>query len=911
MRSSLRLLPAERQLLVSVALAAVALAVNPRWLAAQQPVPIRKDSAASAAPAAAAATPTLRAARLSGSITVDGTLGEPAWTTAEAASSFTQSYPKPGGKPTQRTEVRVLYDDAALYVGARMYDTSPDSIAAQLARRDATNIYSDWLHIVVDSYHDHRSAFRFSVNPRGVKKDVFHSDDTSEDLNWDAVWEVATKVDSLGWTAEYRIPFSQLRFGRVAADVERTWGLQIQRDIARNNERDSWSPWTQKDNAYVSRAGDLTGLKGITTPQRLELLPYASTRLARAPGSSADPFYRANDTRLSVGADLKYGLPGGLTLSATVNPDFGQVEVDPAVVNLSAFETFFPEKRPFFVEGASIFSFGRVNAGPSYNFQQFFYSRRIGRAPQRSVGGAQYVDAPDQSTILGAAKVSGKTGPWTVGFLDALTGQQTARYVSPTGTRGTTPVEPLTNYAVGRLRRDYRGGNTVIGSMFTLTNRSLGDTVFDRLLRSRGSFGGVDFEHSWARRVWTLSGYAAGTSVGGSRDVIAATQRSSSRYYQRPDADYLKYDPTRTSLGGYMTEVGLRKSGVFNFGADVKIASPGFEVNDIGFQGRTDYRSVAGYFGYQSLNPGRIFRNWNASIGNNNAWNFGGDRIWNSLFSNGYGSFTNFWSLGYFAQLDPDLLADRLTRGGPVAREPRTWNAGIFGGSDSRRTVTSDWQFSVARDVAGGSATSVYLGLGVRPSSSVRVTFGPALGQQFNTQQYVRSATDPLAIATYGSRYIFAGLRQTTLSADTRLDWTFTPTLSLQLYAQPFISAGRYSRFKELLAPRTRDFGVFGEDRGTLTRDTASGNYTADPDGAGPAPAVPIGNPDFNIRSLRGNAVVRWEYRPGSTLFFVWQQRRSDFVPFGDFSARRDVGAIFRQVPTNVFLVKATFWLAR
>ena len=334
-----------------------------------------------------------------------------------------------------------------------MFDSHPDSIAAQLARRDATGIYSDWVHLIIDSYHDRRTAERFTVNPRGVKKDVYTSNDQAEDLNWDAVWEVATRVDSAGWVAEYRIPFSQLRFGSSAGP--RTWGFQVQRDIARRNERDTWSPWTAQSGGFVSKFGELAGLVDLPSPRRVELVPYVSTRLTRAPGDPADPFFHASETKPSIGADLRYGLRGGLTLTATVNPDFGQVEVDPSVVNLSAFETFFPEKRPFFLEGSDVFSFGQVYLNNDYSFQRYFYSRRIGRQPQRFPGGPNvlFVDAPDQTRIAGAAKVTGKNGPWTIGLLDAVTTEQRAMVATITGERLETPVEPMTNYLAARLKR--------------------------------------------------------------------------------------------------------------------------------------------------------------------------------------------------------------------------------------------------------------------------------------------------------------------------------------------------------------------------------------------------------------------------------------------------------------------------
>ena len=858
-----------------------------------------------------------QAARLTGAIHPDGKLDEPAWAAAPVTSDFTQSWPRTGSPATDRTEVRVLYDDDALYVGVRACDAHPDSITAQLARRDATGIFSDWIHLVVDSYHDRRSGFRFSVNPRGVKKDVLHSNDTNEDLNWDAVWEVGTAVDSLGWTAEYRIPFSQIRFGPVPRGTVRTWGLQVQRDVARRNERDSWSPWTQNDGGFISREGDVTGIVDIPMPHRLEVMPYASTRLTRAPatGRAGDPFFSHNDLGVSMGADVKAGLPGGLTLTGTINPDFGQVEVDPAVVNLSAFETFFPEKRPFFVEGADVFRFGQVRAGPSYGFQQFFYSRRIGAPPHGFVN-APFVDQPDQTTIVGAAKVSGKTGPWTVGVLEALTAEERARFDDGAGVRGRAVVEPWTNFLVGRVRRDLGpAGNTVVGAMATSINRALDDSVLSTRLRARADLAGVDFEHLWHNRQWALSGYAAGSSIGGESAVIAAAQRSSARYFQRPDADYLDYDPTRTSLGGYMAEVALQKNGAFYGSIDLKTVSPGFEINDMGFQGRTDYRSATVGAGYNAVREGKRFRSWSVAAGQNNAWNYGGDRIWSSVFGSGGVTFKNFWSAGFFGEVDPGVFDDRLTRGGPLARTPTAWNLGTYGSSDTRKVISTGWNLGGGGDQAGGHNWVVAADFTYRPSASVRIAVSPQLSWLLTTQQYVRSVAGAAFAPTLGARYVFADLRQTTFATDLRLDWTFTRDLTLQFYAQPFLAAGRFDRFKQLQQAGTRSFGVFGRDVGTICPDAAQHRYLVDPTGdcaAGEsAAAFRINDPNFNVRSLRGNAVLRWEYRPGSTLFFVWQQERSGFEPIGDFRFGRDARAILDQPARNVFLIKASYWLSR
>src|SRR5689334_7858487 len=752
----------------------------------------------------------MRASRASGAINIDGNLDEPAWQTAVPSSDFTQSYPKVGGAPTDRTEVRVLYDDEALYVGIRMFDSRPDSIAAQLARRDASGIYSDWLHVMIDSYRDRRTAWRFSVNPKGVQKDVLEFDDRAgEDLNWDAVWQVATRIDSTGWTAEYRIPFSQLRFGNAAPGAERVWGFQVMRGIARRNERDSWSPWKTTDPGFVSLEGDLTGIVDIPTPRRFEVMPYVSTKLTRAPGDRANPFYKTNDAQPSAGADLKYGLPNGLTLTATVNPDFGQVEVDPAVVNLSAFETFFPEKRPFFVEGANIFNIGSIQGGPSYGSQQIFYSRRIGRQPQRFVSG-QYVDAPDGTTIIGAGKLTGKMGPWTIGLLNALTAEESARVIDASNAELTTPVEPLSNYFVGRVRRDYRGGKTVLSLGGTAVNRDLGDAVFKSLLRSSADVGSLDFENRWGRQ--TITGAFSESLIPGSRAVINNAQLSSARYYQRPDADYLEVDPTRNSLDGYSAKLGYNLSGIWSYSLTLKDISPGYEVNDLGFMGRVDYRNVGMGGTYNNQTPGKLLRGYQLFAGTNHAWNHGGDKIWTSFFNQVTLNFNNLWSFYTGSEYDPSAIDDRLTRGGPLGRQPTQWAGWFELDTDTRPVLSYIFTGSWYADEKHGYSKDVGVGVVVRPSSSVRVSITPDLTRFHNTIQFVQSTGDPLAANTFGRRYIFADIYQTTLSATTRVEWTLTPMLSFQMYAQPFASAGKYKGFKELAQPATQNYLIYGQD---------------------------------------------------------------------------------------------------
>ncbi|HUQ48395.1 MAG TPA: DUF5916 domain-containing protein [Gemmatimonadaceae bacterium] len=881
----------------------VSLLALPSLVAAQNTRPAASDTIARRV---------AHAARRSGDISIDGRLDEAAWASATPSSGFVQSYPKPGAPAPDPTEVRVLYDDAALYVGVRMHDSHPDSIAAQLARRDASGIFSDWVHVIIDSYHDRRTGFRFSVNPKGVKKDVYTSNDGAEDINWDAVWDVGTRIDSMGWTAEYRIPLSQIRFGSAPAGAERIWGFQVQRDVARRSERDTWSPWTKQEPGFVSRFGDLAGLVNIPRPSRLEIQPYVSARATRAPGNSANPFYSKTDFTPSVGGDLRYGLPGGLTLTATVNPDFGQVEVDPSVVNLSAFETFFPEKRPFFLEGSDVFTFGQVTTHNDFGSQRYFYSRRIGRQPQLFPGASniEFADVPGQTTIAGAAKVTGKVGPWTLGVIDGVTPEEHADVRLSDGSDSESPVEPFTNYFAGRARRDFRNGGSVIGGMVTSTMRNVDDDVFKDVLRRNASFGGIDFEHSMRKREWVASGYLAGTRVTGSASSIASTQLNSTHYYQRPQADYIEFDANRTSLDGHIGELAIAHNGSVFGSLAYKEASPGLELNDMGFSGRVDYRATSALIGYQNFTAGKTFRNFDYYGFANQAYNFGGLSIIRSGAVGADMTFLNLWSLGLKAGGNPSYYSDRFTRGGPDARQPSSWYAGFDVGSDNRKPVVYGGGVNYRRNESGGFEQSAFLNLTYRPTTSLRLSFSPSYSGGTSTGQYVRAVTDALATTTFGRRYVFADIDQTTLSMDTRVEWTFTPTLSLQMYAQPFVATGDYKHFKEFLTPKEFDFAVYGSDKGAIAK-SASGVYTVDPDAGGPATAFQFGDPNFNVRSLRGNAVVRWEYRPGSALFFVWQQERSGFEPIGDFSASRDIGEIFKTRPTNVFLVKATYWLGR
>ncbi|HEX8691374.1 MAG TPA: DUF5916 domain-containing protein [Longimicrobium sp.] len=873
-----------RRLLPLALLIAGAAAASP---AAAQ---VQNQSQTAAAPAQASRTSSGEPARVlraapGAEIKVDGRLDEAAWATAPAATDFVQQSPNAGQPATERTEARVLFTADAIYVGMRMYDSRPDSILGQLTRRDQGST-SDGARVFIDSYNDKRTAFVFGLNPKGVKDDFLRFDDGSGiDFGWDAVWDGAAQTDSAGWVAEFRIPLSQLRFNASTVNGGGRWGVNFRRYIARRAETAFWSPVPPNASGFVSLFGELEGLTGLRQSGRLEILPYTSARVSHPLPAPGNPFVESNDFVGSAGADLKAGLPGGLTLSATINPDFGQVEADPAVVNLSAFESFFEERRPFFVEGSDIFQFGQLNSFNTYGFTQFFYSRRVGRQPQGGVGvdGVLFADAPDATTILGAAKVSGKAGPWSIGVMDALTQREEARYLAEGDLRGEFPVEPLTNYVVGRVRRDFGRGATVVGALFTGVNRDMAGGEFDPFLRSSAYALGVDGQHAWHNREWALSGYYARSLVNGSAAAITRAQNSSARYFARPDADHVELDPARTSLGGHVAGAALSHTGSWDGSVAWQEVGPGFETNDIGFMTRADYRALSTFAGRRMNRPGRLFRSYSFYGYTNHTWNFDGDPIYASYNAGANATLKSLWGFGLGGGYSPEYVNDRLTRGGPLGMVPSQWRINANAFTDSRKPVSLSLNLGYREDTSGEFDRSVFLGVSYRPSSSVQVSLEPSFVRQRDTDQWIATTDDPAATATFGRRYTFASVDNTEFAVGTRVDWTFSPTLSLQMFAQPFVSDNDFFGYKTLRRARSFEFD----------------------------PAAVAQEDDFKFLSLRGSAVLRWEYRPGSTLFFVWQQDRSGVDDEVGFSFRDDLDGVFGQRASNVFLIKATYWLNR
>ncbi len=809
---------------VSFVLSLPLLACAPLAIAAQAtPVP----AGAPAAPLPyghAVPAPSVVAVHRNGAVAIDGKLDEAAWAAATPITDFTQIDPDEGKPASQRTEVRFLYDDDALYVGARMWDTAGAAgIKTRLVRRDA-NFDSDYFEIVIDGYHDHLSRAFFDLNPSGSKGDQIGIGTSCCDNSWDPIWEAATRIDSTGWTAEIRIPFSQLRFGR---DSVQTWGLEVRRFIKRRDEQDQWAFWRKTESGGPSRFGHLEGLHIPTSTSHLELLPYVVTKSSTVATSPGDPFNRGARPTMSVGLDLKNRLTSNLTLDATINPDFGQVEVDPAVLNLSAFETFFPEKRPFFVEGAQVFNFGSYSCDFCVNFESMsgFYSRRIGRAPtggDLATDNFAFADVPDATTILGASKITGRTASgYTIGLLDAVTGQANARVQSFQGVRGSQEVEPLANYLVSRVARDFMGGNMVVGGMFSGMARNIDTTFASRLARHAEMYGN-DMVYTWDDHTYALRASAALTNVSGDAGEIALREQSSARYYQRPDRGGSgsgsglftnRYDTTATSLrGGGIYARLAKETGTWMWETAVNSRTPGYETNDYAFQQHADYTWYnANLLRYWST-PTSWYQTFTALVGGQGQNNYEGNRT--ALQFQEYASETTrqFWNVTEYVMERPGQLDDQQLRGGPLVRDPTNQYAEFDLSTDTRHRVIGSSSVQYTWDQAGGSSRGVSLSAEYRPRPNVAVSFGPSWNVSRIASQYVTAVSDSTAVAFYGTRYVMSRLDQRTLELDTRLSLTFSPTMTLELYLQPFFASGHYANFGEYAAPRSATVDVYGVD---------------------------------------------------------------------------------------------------
>ena len=844
---------------------------------------------------------TTQAVRVSEAPLLDGRLDDEAWRNAPVLSGFTQREPVEGATPEDATEVRFVYDDEALYIGARMFG-DPAEIRADVTRRDVEG-GAEQVIISLDTYHDRRTAYTFAVTASGVRIDYYHSSDNEHDRDYsfDRVWEARTNVDEQGWTAEVRIPFTQLRFNRGS---ELVWGVNVVRARPAQQERSYWALVGREQTGWASRMGELRGIVGVAPSRRIELMPYVATSasMTNAEIHERDPFSEEAEASFRVGGDLKMGLGPNLTLDATFNPDFGQVEADPAVVNLSAFEVFFDERRPFFTEGSQLF-----NAG------DLFYSRRIGASPHGWADGENdhFVESAENTTILGAAKVTGRLpSGLSVGVLGALTDEETvATYDTLSDDFGSAVVEPLTSYGVVRMDQQFGADGSNVGFMVTNVHRNLGGhELLSDILVENALAAVVGGRYRWGGGMYDATLELQASHLTGSAEAITAQQTNSRRYYQRPDADYVELDATATSLSGYVVSMSHSKMGGEHWLWDIDAwaESPGFESNDLGANSIVDAIGMFAGLTWRETDPGRFLRSYNARVMTANEINYGGVYWGSWLGFNFNGTLSNFASFEIGVDINPAVLAPRATRGGPLMRS--NGFTGAFGGYESPSGRDLGWNLwgGGGRDQVGGSSYWISPGLNYRPSPRIEMSLSPNFSRSIDPRQYV-TAVEGGNEATYGTRYVFSTIDYSELSASFRLNYAIRPDLTLETYAQPFAAVGRFNRFGELEEPETNDLIVYGEDAGTTIVRNEDGSREVT-DAAG---TFTIADQDFQAVSFRSNVVLRWEWRPGSTLFLVWQQDRSG----GESPTRTvrpgDLGEAFSEsaIGNNFFAIKATYWL--
>lgn len=769
---------------------------------------------------------------------IDGRLDDDVWLAAQPIDDFVQDEPDNLQPPTEHTVVQVAYDDQFVYVAVHCDARDASQIRTSLGRRDNFPS-SDMVAVFFDPRHDHQTGYMFRANASGVEADQGYYDDTRIDSDYDGVWDVATRLAPDGWIAEFRIPFSQMRF-TVPPGERAVWGFQFRRDIQTRGEYDVWVPRPRGAQGTVSRWGHLVFDDRLAPPRRLEVLPYTLGQFETRSGGSSE-------MSANAGLDVRVGIGTSATLAATVNPDFGQVEADPAVLNLSVFETFFPEKRPFFLEDSRTFVL-------PYNRMPDFYSRRIGHAPGRFAleDNEELVSKPDNTTIIGASKLTGKASGWTYGALTALTAREYATIDTTTTdaagndvvTRGEKLVEPMTGYNVGRLQRDILHGSSNVGAIVTAVVREKDADAFT---------GGGDYNFRWGSNRYTWNGHWVGT---------------------RAPID----GKVKSGFGG-VTNVGyggkyLGVNGHFDhFGST-------FRNTDLGFlNARTNQNDLDGNINVASPDPRGIFRNTNFGVYGGRQWTDQGLVFGKWLGANANLSFRNFWFAYFNAQRNFERLDDLDTRGGPPIVQPAGFNASGGFSTDSRKRWVAGFNTSGGRSVDRSWSMTVGPYARAQPTSALQVFLNADYTSASDAAQWVEN-TDADGDGVEDN--VYGRLKRNVLNIAVRANYAFSRTMTLEAFLQPFVAVGDYSDIRKLARPSSFDF----------------------------SPVTIDSDPDFNRKSLRGTMVFRWEYMPGSTLFVVWNRATSDTSRPGVFSPARDLGGAFGASGTNVLAVKLNYWFA-
>ena len=766
-------------------------------------------------------TQAIKSYRLNEPLVIDGILNERLYTN-ESVSKFIQHDPDEGKLATEKTEIWISHDADNIYFSGRFSDSHPDSIDATLMRRD-NFVSSDWFWIYIDPYNDDRTGFYFAVNPGGSICDGTLFNDDAMDDSWDGVWENKTTVDKNGWNLEVKIPFAQLRFKE---SEHMTWGINLNRDIKRKNEMSFYVLVPRKESGFVSKFADLVGLDGIKPKQRFEVLPYFVQKAQYLVHDENDPFYKSRQYKTSFGADVKFSLGSNLNVDATINPDFGQVEVDPAVINLSEFETFYQEKRPFFIEGSNIFSFGYGGANNNWGFNfsmpELTYSRRIGRAPQGNVTNPGYVDYPSEARILGAAKLTGKIDEtWSIGALSSLTERTFATIRKSDGSNIEEQVEPLTHYGVFRTQKEFNSGKQAIGMIFTSVNRDVNTPNLKNLLSDQAYTFGTD---GWTflddDDMYVVTGSVIGSYTSGSKDYLIRLQKQPYRYMQRPDKTFMPLDSNITSMAGIFSRVMLNKQkGNFYVNAALGTASPGFEYNDLGSQWFADKINGHLVTGYRWFDPDNIFRNKSIYFAYNRTSDYEDNISRSGFYLTSRGQFLNYYGINFSGSYNFESFSTTLTRGGAKLIIPSNYSFSLGAYSDNREKIIVSPNVNYWRNRIGSYQYDLDIEFQWKPSSQISFVFEPVYSYNYTKYQWVGNFADQYAINSYKTRYVFADLFQKTLAATIRLNWIFTPTLSLQMYVQPLFAVGDYAKYKEIINPPSIDVREYGTDGSKYDRD--------------------------------------------------------------------------------------------
>ena len=831
---------------------------------------------------------------------IDGLINESVWDAAEWSGDFIQKEPYENAPPSQKTAFKILFDDNFLYVAIRAFDTEPDKIERRLGRRDNTD--GDWVAIGISSHNDKLSAFGFIVNAAGVKGDGVVTNDTEWDDTPQPVWYVNTSIDELGWVAEMKIPYNQLRFSKKDNYV---WGLEVMRTLFRKSEFTVWQMVPQDADAWVSRWGELHGIKNIKPKKEIALTPYLMGGLETSEKEEGNPFQTGTDWIYNAGLDGKIAVTNDLTLNFTINPDFGQVEADPSEVNLSAFESYFREQRPFFIEGSNIFNY-RIADG--HNRDNLFYSRRIGTRPHYhpDINNNEYASTPEFTRILGAFKLSGKThNGWSIGLLESVTNKEFTT-IDNNGERRKEIAEPLSNFVNARLQKDINKGKTIVGGIFTATNRFINDSTLE-FMPNAAYTGGLDFEQFWDQRTWNLKAKVVVSSVSGSKEAILDLQEAPQRYYQRPDATHLHVDSSLTVLQGSGGSFSAAKigRGHWRYGLSSGWRSPGLSINDIGFQTRADAIDQSAWGDYVIWEPFSIFRSMNIHISQWSGWDFKGSHLFMGMRTAWNTQFKNYWSVNIWVSRNFFDVDRHLLRGGPSVWKPGQWRTGMRVETDERKKLMgSFFIFREWGDENYSDAFDIGFGLTYQPLPSLQVSVSPTFVHDQATAIYVETIA-----YTSENRYIVSSLDSKELSVNLRINYSITPDLTIQFWGQPFFFSGDYEVFKKVTdkAGSTdyySQFHVFNENE--ITYSESDNEYTIDENGDGDAD-YSFANPDFSFYEFRSNFVIRWEYIPGSTAYFVWSQGRTGNHPDGRFSLSDNIDHLLDQTPRNIFLLKFSY----